>query len=61
MAFANTRFKTVKRDEFNGGTSDPCIISWPTGLQPRGEIREQYYHAVDLVPTILDPRRRPRP
>ena len=53
MAF-NTPFKMWKRYEFNGGTADPCIISWPAGLQPRGEIREQYYHAVDLVPTILD-------
>jgi arylsulfatase len=53
MAF-NTPFKMWKRYEFNGGTSDPCIISWPKGVQARGEIREQYHHAVDLVPTILD-------
>ncbi len=53
MAF-NTPFKMWKRYEFNGGTADPCIISWPAGLQPRGEIRDQYYHAIDLVPTILD-------
>src|SRR5215203_6078768 len=25
----NTPFKMWKRYEFNGGTSDPCIISWP--------------------------------
>jgi arylsulfatase A-like enzyme len=53
MAF-NTPFKMWKRYEFNGGTSDPCIISWPKGIQARGEIREQYHHAIDLVPTILD-------
>ena len=53
MAF-NTPFKMWKRYEFNGGTSDPCIISWPAGTEARGEIREQYHHAVDLVPTILD-------
>ena len=53
MAF-NTPFKMWKRYEFNGGTSDPCIISWPEGIKARGEIREQYYHAIDLVPTILD-------
>ncbi len=23
-------------------------------MQPRGEIRNQYHHAIDLVPTILD-------
>ena len=53
MAF-NTPFKMWKRYEFNGGTSDPCIISWPAGMQAKGEIREQYHHAVDLVPTVLD-------
>jgi arylsulfatase len=53
MAF-NTPFKMWKRYEFNGGTCDPCIISWPAGTRARGEIREQYFHAIDLVPTILD-------
>ncbi len=53
MAF-NTPFKMWKRYEFNGGTSDPCIISWPAGTETRGEIRTQYHHAIDLVPTILD-------
>jgi len=53
MAF-NTPFKLWKRYEFNGGTSDPCIISWPQGIKAAGEIRDQYHHAIDLVPTILD-------
>ncbi len=53
MAF-NTPFKMWKRYEFNGGTCDPCIISWPAGAQAKGEIREQYHHAVDIVPTVLD-------
>jgi arylsulfatase A-like enzyme len=52
MAF-NTPFKMWKRYEFNGGTSDPLIVAWP-GAQGGGEIREQYVHAIDLVPTILD-------
>ncbi len=53
MAF-NTPFKMWKRYEFNGGTSDPCVISWPAGIKAAGEVREQYHHAIDLVPTILD-------
>jgi arylsulfatase len=53
MAF-NTPFKMWKRYEFNGGTSDPCIISWPAGMTSRGELRDQYHHAIDLVPTVLD-------
>ncbi|WP_433522306.1 arylsulfatase [Nocardia pseudovaccinii] len=53
MAF-NTPFKMWKRYSFNGGTCDPCIISWPAGIAARGETRDQYHHAVDLVPTVLD-------
>lgn len=53
MAF-NTPFKMWKRYEFNGGTADPCIISWPAGATARGEIHHQYHHAIDIVPTILD-------
>jgi arylsulfatase A-like enzyme len=53
MAF-NTPFKMWKRYEFNGGTSDPCILSWPSVLGHSGEIRHQYHHAVDIVPTVLE-------
>jgi arylsulfatase len=53
MAF-NTPYKMWKRYEFNGGTTDPCIISWPKGIEAGQEIREQYHHAVDLVPPLLD-------
>jgi arylsulfatase len=53
MAF-NTPFKMWKRYEFNGGTADPCIISWPSTPGHGGEIRHQYHHAIDIVPTILE-------
>ena len=53
MAF-NTPFKMWKRYEFNGGTSDACVISWPAGIKAKGEVRDQYHHAIDIVPTILD-------
>src|ERR1700729_1412337 len=53
MAF-NTPFKMWKRYEFNGGTADPCIISWPQGMRTRGQVRHHYHHAIDIVPTILD-------
>jgi arylsulfatase len=52
MAF-NTPFKMWKRYEFAGGTSDPCIMSWPQRIKARGELRHQYHHAIDIVPTIL--------
>jgi arylsulfatase A-like enzyme len=53
MAF-NTPFKMWKRYEFNGGTADPCIISWPRTTAGKGELRHQYHHAIDIVPTILE-------
>jgi arylsulfatase A-like enzyme len=53
MAF-NTPFKMWKRYEFNGGTADPCVMSWPKGMKSRGEIRHHYHHAIDIVPTVLD-------
>ena len=53
MAF-NTPFKMWKRYEFNGGTSDACIFRGPRASKSRGEVRDQYHHAIDLVPTILD-------
>ena len=61
MAF-NTPFKMWKRYEFNGGTSVPVIISWPKGMAAKGEIRDQYHHAIDLVPrsSIVWASSRPR-
>lgn len=53
MAF-NAPFKMWKRYSFNGGTCDPCVISWPKGIKARGETRDQYHHATDIVPTLLD-------
>jgi arylsulfatase A-like enzyme len=53
MAF-NTPFKMWKRYTYNGGICDPLLISWPKGIKSRGEVRHQYHHAIDIVPTILD-------
>jgi arylsulfatase len=51
----STPFQMFKRySNYSGGTSDPLVISWPKGIKARGEIRNQYHHAVDIVPTILE-------
>lgn len=39
---------------YEGGSSDICIVAWPKGIKARGEIRDQYIHAIDIVPTIYD-------
>jgi arylsulfatase len=50
----NTPFRRWKRETYRGGTADPFLIAWPKGIKARGEIREQYCHAIDMVPTVLD-------
>ena len=50
----STPFKMFKRYTYQGGVADPLVISWPKGIKARGEVRTQYHHAVDVVPTILE-------
>ena len=50
----NTPFRRWKRETYRGGVSDPFIVHWPQGIQARGEVRTQYSHAIDMVPTVLD-------
>jgi arylsulfatase A-like enzyme len=39
---------------YEGGVADPLIVAWPAGIAARGEVRHQYVHAVDIVPTIYE-------
>lgn len=41
-------------DHYRGGVSDPFIISWPKGIKAKGEVRTQFCHGIDMVPTVLD-------
>ncbi|WP_250030235.1 arylsulfatase [Paractinoplanes maris] len=50
----STPFRMFKRYTYQGGVSDPLVIHWPAGIRARGEVRHQYHHAVDIVPTILE-------
>lgn len=49
-----TPFRRWKRETYRGGIADPCIISWPAGISAAGELRHQFLHAIDVVPTLLD-------
>ncbi len=54
-AFAgNTPFRRWKRETYRGGVSDPFVVHWPTGIKAKGELRTQYCHAIDMVPTVLE-------
>ena len=37
-----------------GGTRNGIAISWPKRIAARGEIRSQFHHVIDIVPTILE-------
>ena len=34
--------------------SDALIVHWPKGIAASGEVRGQYAHVVDIVPTVLE-------
>ena len=50
----NTPFRRWKRETYRGGVSDPFLVHWPKGFKAKGEIRNQYAHAIDMVPTVLE-------
>ena len=50
----NTPFRRWKRETHEGGVADPLIVHWPGGIRARGEIRHQYVHAIDVLPTLLE-------
>jgi arylsulfatase A-like enzyme len=51
----NTPFKLWKRyANYEGGTADPLIVSWPQGIAASAGLRRQYCHAIDIVPTLLE-------
>ncbi len=37
-----------------GAVRNGLVVSWPQGIQRKGEIRPQYHHVIDIFPTLLD-------
>jgi len=37
-----------------GGTRNGLVISYPKAMKQRGEVRSQFHHVIDIVPTILE-------
>jgi arylsulfatase len=44
-----------------GGTRNGLMIAWPNGIEARGEIREQFHHVIDILPTVLEAAGIPAP
>ncbi|HWA63098.1 MAG TPA: sulfatase-like hydrolase/transferase, partial [Caulobacteraceae bacterium] len=51
---SNTPLKRYKQNTHGGGIRDPLVIAWPNGIAARGELRGQFRHACDVVPTLLE-------
>ncbi len=50
----NTPFRLWKRYTWLGGTRVPMIVHWPSGIRDSGGVRDQFAHAIDILPTVLD-------
>ncbi|MFN9573892.1 MAG: arylsulfatase, partial [Betaproteobacteria bacterium] len=58
----NTPFQWTKQVASHfGGTRNGMVISWPNGIKAKGEIRSQFHHVSDSVPTILEAAKLPQP
>src|SRR3989454_7525744 len=44
-----------------GGTRNGMVIHWPKGITAKGELRSQWYHVIDIAPTILESAGLPEP
>ncbi len=51
----STPFKGTKLvASYFGGTRNPMAISWPKRIKPSDEIRSQFHHVIDIVPTLYE-------
>ena len=44
-----------------GGTRNALAISWPKRIKASGELRTQFHHVIDIMPTILEAAAVPQP
>ncbi|HNP35362.1 MAG TPA: arylsulfatase [Woeseiaceae bacterium] len=44
-----------------GGTRQGMAVHWPNGIKAKGEMRSQWHHVIDIVPTILEATGLPEP
>ena len=44
-----------------GGTRNAMAVHWPKRIKAKGEVRNQWHHVIDVVPTILEAAGLPEP
>ncbi|MEC7827539.1 MAG: arylsulfatase [Actinomycetota bacterium] len=50
---ANTPLRRYKQNTHGGGVRDPLVVHWPRQINHPG-LRDQFCHACDIVPTLLE-------
>ncbi|MBP6602378.1 MAG: sulfatase-like hydrolase/transferase [Verrucomicrobiales bacterium] len=51
---SNTPFRRHKTWTHEGGISTPLLVSWPSRIAARGELRRAPGHVIDIAPTLLE-------
>lgn len=58
----NTPFQWGKQVASHlGGVRNPLVVAWPDRVKDKGGLRTQFHHVIDIVPTILEAARIPKP
>ncbi|MCG3757119.1 arylsulfatase [Amycolatopsis sp. Poz14] len=50
----NTPFRRYKQFVDLGGIRSPLVVHWPAGIDGGGQTRNQFVHAIDIMPTLLE-------
>ena len=50
----NTPLRFYKKHTYGGGVRVPMIVHWPRGIDPVQNVRTQFHHAVDVLPTVAE-------
>jgi arylsulfatase A-like enzyme len=57
----NTPFRKYKQYVDLGGVRSPFVLSWPSGFPLHNEIRRNFIHVIDVMPTLLEMAGIPNP
>jgi arylsulfatase A-like enzyme len=58
----DTPFTWTKQVASNfGGTRNGLVVFWPKKIKATGQVRSQFHHVIDVVPTILEAASLPQP
>ena len=58
----DTPYQWLRRNTAHwGGARNAMIVHWPQGITATGQLRAQFCHCIDIVPTILEATKLPHP